>query len=130
MRSSKTFQCVTERVSKEEQGMADEQGLDLIRSHMKKQFGLSEAQINSMLPSFLNTLVGYMEQLGTHFTEGNREEVGRVAHTAKGALLNLGLHSQAALAKDIELKAREGDDLIELELTFRRLQAGLEMLRD
>ena len=130
MRLSKTFQCVTERVSTEEQGMADERSLDMIRAHLKKQFGLSEAQINSMLPSFLSTLAGYMEELGTHFSEGNREEVGRVAHTTKGALLNLGMHNQAELAKEIELRAKAGDDLIELESTFRRLQADLEMLRD
>jgi HPt (histidine-containing phosphotransfer) domain-containing protein len=92
---------------------------------MKKQFGLSSDQIDSMLPSFMDTLAGYLDELGTHFAAGNQEEVGRVAHTTKGALLNLGLHDQAALAKDIELRAKAGRELNELEADFKKLTAAL-----
>ena len=110
--------------------MADEQGRDVIRAHMKTQFGLSEEQIDSMLPSFRDTLAGYLEELSAYFAAGEQEEVGRVAHTAKGALLNLGLHDQAELAKEIELGAKSGRELGELESDFKKLTAGLEYLFD
>ena len=110
--------------------MSDVQGREVIRAHMKKQFGLSHEQIDTMLPSFMDTLAGYLRELGTHFTAGNQSEVGRLAHTTKGALLNLGLHKQAELAKHIELQARGGSELAELEGDFRRLREALAALFD
>ena len=103
---------------------------DKIMVHMQNQFGLSKEQIDSMLPSFMDTLAGYLRELGTHFTAGNHSEVGRLAHTTKGALLNLGLHEQAELAKHIELQAKAGSELVELEPTFKKLRTALEPLLD
>jgi HPt (histidine-containing phosphotransfer) domain-containing protein len=103
---------------------------DKIRAHMHNQFGLSDQQIDSMLPSFMDTLAGYLEELETHFAAGNQEQVGRVAHTSKGALLNLGLHEQASLAKDIELRAKAGSELVELESDFKKLKTALKPLLD
>ena len=97
---------------------------------MKKQFGLSSEQIDSMLPSFMDTLAGYINELAVQFASGDQEEVGRIAHKTKGALLNLGLHGQASLAKDIELQAKAGRELIELESDFKKLRAALEPLVD
>ena len=103
---------------------------EVIRSHMKKQFGLSNDQIDSMLPSFMDTLGEYLAELSESFAAGDQEEVGRVAHTTKGALLNLGLHEQASLAKDIELRAKAGDALVELEPDFKKLRTALVSLLD
>ena len=130
MRLAKIFWCGAARISTEGQGMGEEQGRDLIRAHMRTRFGLSEEQIDSMLPSFMDTLAGYLEKLSANFAAGEEEEVGRVAHTAKGALLNLGLHEQAGLAKKIELGAKSGRELGELESDFKKLTAGLESLFD
>ena len=110
--------------------MVGEQKREMIRGHLRRQFGLTDEQIDSMLPSFLHTLAGYMEELETAFAAGDREVVGRVSHTTKGALLNLGLDDQAALAKDIELRTRAGDNLMELKSTFKSLQDGLDQLLD
>ena len=110
--------------------MLEVEGREIIRAHMKKQFGLSHEQIDALLPSFLDTLAGYLKELGAHFAGGRQEEVGRVAHTTKGALLNLGLHEQAELAKHIELKAKGGVELVEVEPEIRKLKAALKPLLD
>ena len=103
---------------------------DKIMVHMQNQFGLSKEQIDSMLPSFMDTLAGYLAELGTHFAAGDQKEVGRVAHTTKGALFNLGLDEQAELAKHIELRAKAGGELVELEADFKKLRAALTPLLD
>ena len=110
--------------------MAGEQNREMIRTHIRRQFGLADEQIEELLPSFLDTLATYMEELEAAFAADDREAVGRVSHTTKGALLNLGLHDQAALAKEIELRSRAGENLMEVKSTFKRLKAGLEQLLD
>lgn len=125
---SATFRC-TRKIHLVEQGMA-EKIKDTIRAHMRSQFGLSEAQIDAMLPSFMNTLAGYLRELGSHFSAGDQDGVSRVAHTTKGALLNLGLNDQAALAKEIEQGAKAGAPLVDLEPDFKEMRAGLESLLD
>ncbi len=110
--------------------MVGEQNREMIKAHIRRQFGLADEQIEEMLPSFLDTLSRYVKELETAFAADDREAVGRVSHTTKGALLNLGLDDQAALAKDIELRTRAGDNLMELKSTFKSLQAGLEQLLD
>ena len=110
--------------------MVDEQNKEMIRAHIRHQFGLADEQIEELLPSFLGTLSTYMEELETAFAEDDREAVGRVSHTTKGALLNLGLHDQAALAKEIELRSRAGENLMEVKSTFKSLRAGLDQLLD
>jgi len=110
--------------------MVGEQNREMIRAHIRRQFGLADEQIEKMLPSFLDTLSTYIKELETAFAADDREAVGRVSHTTKGALLNLGLDDQAALAKDIELRTRAGDNLTELISTLKSLQAGLDGLLD
>jgi HPt (histidine-containing phosphotransfer) domain-containing protein len=110
--------------------MAGEQNREMIRTHIRRQFGLADEQIEELLPSFLDTLSGYIEELETAFAEDDREAVGRVSHTTKGALLNLGLHDQAGLAKDIELRTRAGENLMEVKPTFKSLKIGLDQLLD
>ena len=110
--------------------MAGEQIRQLIRTHIRQQFGLADEQIDTLLPSFLQALADYLEELEKVFAAGDREAVGRVSHTTKGALLNLGLHDQAALAKEIELRTRAGEELMELQITFERLKTGLDKLLD
>ncbi len=99
-----------------------------IKAHLKKQFSLADEQIDSLLPSFIRTLAEYMDELEARFEAGNTEEVGRVAHTTKGALLNLGLHEQAELAKKIEHSARAGRELAEIEQELGNLSAALAPL--
>ena len=99
-----------------------------IKAHLKKQFGLADQQIDSLLPSFVDTLAGYLAELEARFAAGNTEEVGRVAHTAKGALLNLGLHQQAELAKKVEHTARAGGELAQIEQELGNLRAALAPL--
>ena len=110
--------------------MVGEQKREMIRAHIRRQFGLADEQIEKMLPSFLDTLSTYIQELETAFAADDREAVGRVSHTTKGALLNLGLHDQAALAKDIELRSRAGENLTELISALKSLQAGLDGLLD
>ena len=108
--------------------MPGAQSRELIKAHIRQQFGLADEQIDSMLPSFLDTLAEYIKELENVFAAGDRESVGNVSHTTKGALLNLGLHDQAAMAKEIELRARAGENLTGLESTFKSLKSGLDPL--
>jgi hypothetical protein len=68
--------------------MPELQAREAVRAHMKKQFGLTTEQIDSMLPSFMDTLARYLEDLGTHFATRDQAEVGRVA-TVAGTAANL-----------------------------------------
>ena len=99
-----------------------------IEAHLKTQFSLSDEQIDSLLPSFINTLADYISELEAQFEAGDKEGVGRVAHTTKGVLFNLGLRKQAALAKEIELKAKDGRELIEIEQILEKLKSSLAPL--
>jgi len=101
-----------------------------IRAHLRTQFGLTQEQIDSMLPSFLGTLAEYLAELGTHFAADDSVEVGRLAHKTKGALLNLGLPEQAELAKDIETRAKAGADLQDVAADHERLKLELASLLD
>ncbi|MGW8195334.1 MAG: Hpt domain-containing protein [Desulforhopalus sp.] len=99
-----------------------------IRRYLKEQYKFPDEQIDTMLPSFLATLVGHMDFLGKAMAEKSSAEVGKAAHTIKGAFLNLGLHDCADLAKQIEEKGKEGQSKDALAPLVAQLQAKITPL--
>ncbi|MEN8189724.1 MAG: Hpt domain-containing protein [Thermodesulfobacteriota bacterium] len=73
-----------------------------IRSYIKAQYKLPDERLEELLPTFINTLVGHIANLEKAMADGGLSGIGRTAHTLKGALLNLGLHDLAELAREIE----------------------------
>lgn len=96
-----------------------------IKDHLRNQFGLSTEQIEELLPSFLKTLHGYLDELEAAAAADDLEQLGKRAHTAKGALLNLGLGKSAERARSIELLARTGKKSTDYPARAAELREGL-----
>lgn len=84
------------------------QRIRAIRDYLKKHYKFPDDQIDSMMPSFLATLARHMDALDNAMSERNPAQVGKAAHTIKGALLNLGLLDCAELAERIEQRGKQG----------------------
>jgi histidine phosphotransfer protein HptB len=95
--------------------------INQIKSYLSQHFNLAEEQVSEMLPSFLATLSGHMNNLEKAFAGGNLETLGKSGHTIKGAFLNLGLTDCAEIALQIERKGKDGD----LSTDYARLVADL-----
>ena len=103
--------------------------LQQIISHMKVQFNLPEEQISTMIPPFLETLEEHLLLLEQAIVTGSLEETGRVAHTLKGALLNLGLFQCAETTQTIEASAKAGSDRADYRALLAELKTSLRELR-
>ncbi len=79
-----------------------------IKVYLKRQFSLSEEQVDGMIPDFIATLSNHMDNLERELHKGDLVALGKSGHTMKGALVNLGLDDYAELASQIELGGKEG----------------------
>ena len=80
--------------------------LRVITEHMKSSYLISDDKIAIILPNFLTTLKGHLNNLEEKLSRGEPTELGAAAHTIKGALLNLGLFELADTAYVIEQKGK------------------------
>jgi len=76
--------------------------IDGVRKYLVEQFELTDEQIEGMLPIFIDTLHGHMKELGKLAGEDDFQGMNKMAHTLKGALLNLGLKDLADTALILE----------------------------
>ena len=97
----------------------------VIRAHLKEQFGFSSAQLDKMIPTIIQTLTDYMAELDKAAESGSLEEIGRISHMMKGALLNSGLLDSAELAREIEIKAKAGAEQTEFKTIISAFNAQL-----
>ncbi len=93
-----------------------------IRNHLLRAYMLSDEKIEIFLPRFLTTLKTHLDNLQQPLQTKNFEELSKVAHTLKGALLNLGLRELADIAYSIELHSREKNRSIDYQDLFYQLQ--------
>ena len=93
-----------------------------IKSHLTKQFSFSPEQVDMMLPSFISTLAGHMVNLENAVQSKNPIQLGRAAHTLKGALLNLGLSDCATIALEIEKNGKQDNAEFDYESHFNELR--------
>lgn len=76
---------------------------EIIRSHLRTAYLLSDEKIDSVLPRFLETLVSLTNKLDTLAkTDAKHEEISKAGHALKGALLSLGLKKLADRAYLVE----------------------------
>ncbi len=76
--------------------------IDGIRQYLVEQFELTDDQIDGMLPVFIDTLHGHMKELDRLACQEDIQGMNKMAHTLKGALLNLGLKYLAGIALKLE----------------------------
>jgi histidine phosphotransfer protein HptB len=94
--------------------LTQEARLEKIRWHLTKQFSLRIDQVDSMMPSFIDTLGTHMSNLEDALADKDLDSLGKFGHTIKGAFLNLGMDDCAQIALVIEEKGRKGGNLTEL----------------
>ena len=80
-----------------------------IKKYLSEQFNLPEDQVELMLPEFKKTLKDHMAALEDVQNHNNLKDLGKAAHTIKGAFLNLGLQDCAELAMKVEDNATLGN---------------------
>lgn len=79
-----------------------------VGNHVREQYQLPVEKVAVMLPTFLEVLKNHLNDLEQAVDGGVAEDIGRVGHTLKGALLNLGLVDIAEIAESIEKGGRSG----------------------
>ena len=92
-----------------------------IRAYLAATFHFPDEQINQMLPSFLDTLRGHLAVVEQAIAEDSGQ-LAKAAHTLKGALLNLGLEAEVAIARELEdlgMKGGAADQASLFSLTKR-----------
>jgi HPt (histidine-containing phosphotransfer) domain-containing protein len=90
-------------------GMEVSPGQERIKDYLMLQFKLSGDQVDTMIPDFIDSLTDHLAHLESVLAHGDLSQLGKAAHTIKGALLNLGLHECAEIAYSIEQGAKDGD---------------------
>ena len=85
-----------------------------------KRVGGNEALYKKLLSLFLSD--NHIDDLCVAIENNNLEEVARIAHATKGVCVNLSLNKLSALASDINVLAKNGQDckqfLPELKATY------------
>ena len=82
--------------------------LEMIKTHLKTAYLLSDDRIETMIPIFLATLHTHMNRLAELAAQGETEQLAQASHAVKGALLNIGLLDLAQTASAIEKQCKSG----------------------
>jgi len=97
--------------------LLDEARLDELQEIMADDFGL-------LVETFLNDSNALFERLQGLTAPGQEPELSKVAHSLKGACLNLGAEALADLCLTLESQARTGA-VADLDRQFRAIEAAL-----
>ncbi len=95
---------------------------DRVTSFLGEHYKLSDEKVTDMLPTFLSVLQNHMRDMERVLGQNDVQAIGRLGHTLKGALLNLGLNDFAEIAKSIEIAGKEGSR----EVDYRGLVVQLK----
>ncbi|MDH4206148.1 MAG: Hpt domain-containing protein [Desulfobacteraceae bacterium] len=91
---------------------------------MSKILGLEEDEYLELVELFIETSKSDLKNLQSAINNKNMEMIAGIAHSLKGAAMNLGLDDFIELAKTIEKTARDG----ELEETVKTAEIFQEKL--
>ena len=97
-----------------------------VRKYVRVQYQLPVEKVALMLPTFLEVLKNHLNDLESVLDDGEPMAIGRVGHTLKGALLNLGLAEIAEIAASIETEGKLGNKDFEYAVLVARLREKLE----
>ena len=100
-----------------------------IREHLHMAFNLSDEKIDSMMPSFLDTIFSHLQTTEEIYASGNLAGLSKAGHKLKGALLNLGLSDLAEIALAVEQKAGREDMTADYGAMLSRLKGEITKLR-
>ncbi len=106
--------------------MINELSREQIKAYLLSQFNLPETQVDAMIPGFIVALADHAARLDEAYKAGDLARLGKVGHTIKGALLNLGLHDCADLAYEIERKGKKQKEDAELHRLMKTLREKLK----
>ncbi len=112
-------------------GVIDTQILDLIRAMQRPEHPDLVARV---LGIYLGEAPRLLEQIQDAVVNGDLEQLGRAAHALKSSSAHIGANSVAALARELELKARKHskpgvDELLTLiEQSFNDVREALELI--
>jgi HPt (histidine-containing phosphotransfer) domain-containing protein len=84
------------------------EGIALNFKELSKNLGLEEEEYMELLELFVKTGIADLNELWIAVDMANAEKAARIAHSLKGAALNLGLHEFHELAETIGKTARAG----------------------
>lgn len=77
--------------------------------HMSKKLGLEKEEYIELLELFIETSKSDLKTLQSAINNKNIEQIDEIAHSLKGASMNLGLDDFLELAKTIEKTSRDGE---------------------
>ncbi len=95
---------------------------DRVSRFLCEHYKLSDDKVAAMLPTFLSVLQNHIWDMERVLEQKDVRAIGKVGHTLKGALMNLGLDDFAAIAQSIEIAGKEG----RREFDFQGLVAQLK----
>jgi len=75
---------------------------------LKSELGVDEELSLELLKEYFDGIDGEIRLLGGAILEGDLQKIASYSHSIKGSSLNLRLNSIGEVAKEIELKAKEG----------------------
>jgi HPt (histidine-containing phosphotransfer) domain-containing protein len=94
---------------------------EAIREHLQKTTMLQPEQIDRILEAALRSIKDCLTKVTAAYTQNNREELGRAAHTLKGTLLQCGFDHLAQKSQVIHTGIRD-----QAELDYATLISELE----
>lgn len=77
-------------------------------STMAEKLGLESPECEEILSLFIDTTVSDLDTLGRAIQDGDAALAVQSSHSIKGAAANLGLQEIHAMARGIEMNARQG----------------------
>lgn len=101
-----------------------------IKDYLSKRFQLPEEQVADMIPAFIKTLEEHLVNLENALQGKSLLELGKSAHTIKGALLNLGLHDCAEVALKIEKNGKAEDQRADYHGMVEKIKSDIKPLFD
>jgi len=102
--------------------------IDKVKEYLKSELGLDEEEVLPLISTARESLREDLRKLEKSLENGNLEDFAKVAHTVKGVLLNLGLEEEAGFAKELELKARAGENTEVLKEGLLKLTSRVKEL--
>ncbi len=76
---------------------------------LSENLGMQEDEYMELVELFIETGMSDLKKLQVAVEEANAKEAADIAHSFKGAALNMGLTEFFELAKEMEITARHGD---------------------
>ncbi len=92
-------------------------------------FNLSDEKIDTMMPSFVDTIVSHLKTTEEIYASGNLAGLSKAGHKLKGALLNLGLSDLAEIALALEQNAGRQDESADYRGMLSQLRGEITKIR-